>query len=146
MLGEMIGECTGKVAGIRVISTEGQETKLEVSLQGQGTLLGQAIADFGTLVQSVRSGAVLSGDAHHVMMTANGEAADWSGGGVGQRTGTGFKSTWGGYGRFDSPHGALEPLEAVVTVIEFDVEEDGSYRWRMWTWTGAGVLDAAGAR
>ena len=25
MLGEMIGECTGKIAGIRVISTEGSE-------------------------------------------------------------------------------------------------------------------------
>ena len=95
MLGEMIGECMGKVAGVRVISTEGQETRLEVSLQGQGTLLGQAIADFGTLVQPLRSDDLLSGDAHHVMMTANGEAGDWSGSGVGQRTGAGFKSTWG---------------------------------------------------
>src|SRR5438309_2001396 len=114
MLGEMIGECTGKVSGIRVISTEGEETKLEVSLQGQGTLVGQPIADFGTLVQSIRPGEMLRGDAHHLMMTANGDAGDWSGGGVGQRTGAGFKSTWGGYGRFDSPHGALEPLEAFV--------------------------------
>jgi hypothetical protein len=146
MLGEMIGECTGQVSGIRVISTEGQETKLEVSLRGQGTLLGQPIADFGTLVQSVRPGAVLSGDAHHVMMTTNGEVADWSGGGVGQATGAGFKSTWGGYGRFSSPHGAFEPLEAFVTAIEFDVEENGSYRWRMWAWTGASVPQAVGAR
>jgi hypothetical protein len=146
MLGEMIGECTGKVGGVRVISTEGQETKLEVSLQGQGTLLGQAMAEFGTLVQAVRSGAVLTGDAHHVMMTADGEAANCSGGGVGQRIGAGFRSSWGGYGRFDSPRGALEPLGAVVTAIEFDVEEDGSYHWQMWAWTGAGVFAAAGAR
>jgi len=146
MLGKLIGGCTGKVAGIRVVSAEGQETKLEVSLRGEGTLLGQPITDFGTLLQSVRPGSVLRGDAHHVMITANGDVADWVGGGVGQRTGAGFKSTWGGYGRFESLSGALIPLEAVVTAIEFDVEEDGSYRWQMWEWTGAGVLDAAGAR
>jgi hypothetical protein len=146
MLGEMIGECTGKVAGVRVISTGEQETKLEVSLTGQGSLLGQAITDFGTLVQAVRPGGLLIGDAHHVMMTASGEVGDWSGGGVGQPTGAGFKSSWGGYGRFNSPQGAIKPLEAFVTAIEFDVEEDGSYRWRMWAWTGAGVLQAVGAR
>lgn len=146
MLGELIGECTGKVAGIRVVSAEGQETKLEVSLRGEGTLSGQPIADFGTLLQSVRPGAVLRGDAHHVMITTHGDVADWVGGGVGRPTGAGFKSSWGAYGRFESLHGALTPLEAVVTAIEFDVEEDGSYRWQMWAWTGAGALATVGSR
>lgn len=143
MLGKLIGECTGEVAGIRVIS-EGQETKLEVSLRGQGTLLGQPISEFGTLLQSVRPGGVLRGDAHHVMFTANGDIADWAGGGVGQATGAGFKSTWGAYGRFNSPQGALLPLEPVATALEFDVQEDGSYQWRMWEWTGASVPQAVG--
>ena len=107
-------------------------------------MLGHEIADFGTLVQSV-PGAILSGDSHHLMMSASGEVGDWSGG-VGKPTGPGFKSTWGGYGRFNSPKGGLQPLEAFVTAIEFEVEEDGSYRWRMWAWTGAGVLELAGAR
>ena len=144
MLGELMGECTGKVAGIRVVSVEGQETKLEVSLRGEGTLLGQPIADFGTLLQSVRPGAFLRGDAHHVMITASGDIGDWFGGGVGRPTGPGFKSSWGGYGRFESSPGALTPLESAVTAIEFEVEEDGSYRWQMWAWTGAGVLNPAG--
>lgn len=142
MLGELIGECAGKAEVVRVVSTDGQETKLEVSLRGQGHLLGQPIADFGTLLQEVRSDGILRGQAHHVMMTANGEAGDWTGAGVGRPTGAGFKSSWGACGLFDSPKGALEPLEAIITAIEFDVEEDGSYRWRMWEWTGASVPQA----
>jgi len=39
MLGEMIGECTGKVAGIRVISTEGQETARSLAA-GPGHFVG----------------------------------------------------------------------------------------------------------
>jgi hypothetical protein len=146
MLGELIGTCTGKVTGVRVLPTEGQYARLEVSLQGQGTLLGQPITDFGTYVQTVRPGGVLHGEAHNVMMTAAGEIADWCGGGVGRPTGPGFKSTYGAYGRFDSANGALAQLETVATAIEYEVEEDGSYRWQMWEWTGASVPEAGGTR
>jgi hypothetical protein len=109
-------------------------------------LVGQPITDFGTYVQTVRPGGVLHGEAHNVMITANGEVADWLGGGVGRPTGPGFKSTYGAYGRFDSAHGALARLEAVATAIEYAVEEDGSYRWQMWEWTGASVPEAGGTR
>ena len=146
MLGELLGTCTGKVTGIRVLPTEGQHARLEVALQGQGTVLGQPITDFGTYVQTVRPGGVLHGEAHNVMITATGEVADWLGGGVGRPTGPGFKSTYGAYGRFDSAHGALARLETVATAIEYEVEEDGSYRWQMWEWTGASIPEAAGTR
>ena len=101
MLGESIGQCTGRVTGVRVLSTDGPHVRLEMSLQGQGALLGQPITDFGTYVQTVRPGGVLQGEAHNVMLTASGEAADWLGGGVGRPTGPGFKSTYGAYGRFE---------------------------------------------
>ena len=146
MLGELIGECRGKVTGIRVLPTEGRYARLEVSLQGQGTLLGQRITDFGTYVQTVRPGGVLQGEAHNVMISRDGEVADWFGGGVGRPTGPGFKSAYGAYGRFDSAHGGLARLETVATAIEYEVEEDGSYRWQMWEWTGAGVHETVGAR
>ncbi len=146
MLGELIGQCAGKVTGIRVLPTQGQYARLEVSLQGQGNLLGQPITEFGTYVQTVRSGGVLQGEAHNVMITSNGEVADWFGGGVGRQTGPGFKSTYGAYGRFDSAQAALAQLEMVATAIEYDVEEDGSYRWQMWEWTGASGPEVVGAR
>ena len=146
MLGDVIGQCTGRVTGIRVLPTEGQYARLEVSLQGEGSLLDQPFTDFGAYVQTVRPGGVLQGEAHNVMITANGEVADWFGGGVGRKTGPGFQSTYGAYGRFESAQGALARLETVATAIEYDVEEDGSYRWQMWEWTGASGPEAVEPR
>jgi hypothetical protein len=136
MLGELIGECKGKVVGVRVLPTDGPHAKVEVSLQGQGTLLGQPIADFGTYVQSVRASGALQGDAHNIMISPNGDVADWIGGGVGRPTGPGFKASYGAYGRFDASRGALARLETIATTVEYEVAEDGSYHWRMWEWTG----------
>ena len=43
------------------------------------------------------------------------------------------------WGSFQSAQGKLERLGTVANVSEYEVEEDGSYRWQMWAWTGAGV-------
>lgn len=144
MLGEKLGESAGKLTGIRVLPTEGQQVNLEASFQGQGTLLGQPITDFGTYTQTVKPGGVLHGDGHVVMMTPNGEIADWLGGGIGRPIGAGFKATYGVYGHFDSAQGALARLGTVATAIEYEVEEDGSYHWQMWEWTGGRLGEAAG--
>ena len=97
MLGEHVGESTGRITGMRVLPTEGQQVWLEVSVQGQGTLLGQPITDIGT---------------------------------------------------YQGATGALARLLTVATAIEYEIAEDGAYRWTMWEWTGAGVAQpaAAGAR
>ena len=149
MLGERLGESAGKITNVRVLPTEAQQIKLEASFQGQGTLLGQPITDFGTYWQTMRPGGVLYGEGHVVMLTPNGETADWVGGGVGRVIGAGFKASYGVYGAFHSAQGALARLATVATAIEYEVEEDGSYRWQMWEWTGARVgapVGAAGSR
>ena len=146
MLRERLGESAAKITGIRVLPTEGQQVKLEASFQGQGTVLGQPITDFGTYWQTVRPGGVLHGEGHVVLLTPGGEVADWLGGGVGRAIGAGFKATYGVYGHFDSAQGALARLATVATAIEYEVEEDGSYRWQMWEWTGARLGAAPGPR
>lgn len=30
-------------------------------------------------------------------------------------------------------------------MIEYEVEEDGSYRWTMWEWTGGGLTESQAA-
>jgi hypothetical protein len=146
MLGERLGESAGKFTSTRVLPTEGQQIKLEISFQGQGTLLGQPITDFGTYVQTVRAAGVFHGEGHVLMMTPGGEIADWVGGGVGRPIGAGFKATFGVYGAFHSAQGALARLVAAATAIEYEVEEDGSYRWQLWEWTGARIGEATGSR
>ena len=139
MLGEKLGESAGKITGVRVLPTEAGQVKLEVSFQGQGTLLGQPITDIGTYWQTVRPGGVLYGEGHLLMMTPEGEIADWVGGGVDRPTGPGYKASYGVWGSFQSAQGKLEHLGTVANVSEYEVEEDGSYRWQMSAWTGAGV-------
>jgi hypothetical protein len=136
MLGEKLGESSGKLTGTRVLAA-GPEPKLEVSFQGRGTLLGVGITDLGTYWQVVRPGGVLHGEGQVVVMADDGELAPWVGGGVGRPTGPGYAASYGVYGAFRGASGKLARLDGVATVFEYEVTEDGSYRWTAWEWTGA---------
>ena len=142
MLGDKLGEASGKFAGIRVLPTEGQQVWLEVSFQGQGTLLGQQITDTGTYRQTIRPGGVLYGEGHVLMMSPTGDVADWVGGGIGRPTGPGYQASFGVSGSFHSATGALAAATEVTDVIEYEVDEGGNYHWTMWAWTGTGVSAA----
>ncbi|MGY1643810.1 hypothetical protein ACI782_22105 [Geodermatophilus sp. SYSU D00703] len=139
MLGDRLGESSGKFTTVRVLPSEGQQVWLEAPFQGRGTLLGQEITDTGTYRQTFRPGRVLSGEGHVLMMAANGDVADWVGGGVGRQTGPGYQASFGVWGSCPSATGLLGRLAEVAHVLEYEVTEDGSYHWTMWAWTGAGV-------
>ncbi len=134
MLGKLLGEASGKTTGVRVLPTEGQQVKVEVSFQGSGKLLEAEITDIGTYWQTVRPGGVLYGEGHLLMMTKDGEIADWTGFGVGRPTGPSPAAHYGVCGSFQTGSRKLAHLNSVATVIEYDVAEDGSYRWKMWEW------------
>jgi hypothetical protein len=138
MLGDRLGESAGMITNARVLPTEGQQIWLEVSFQGSGTLLGQPITDIGTYRQTFRPGGVLYGEGHVLMMAADGGVVDWIGGGVGRPTGPGYKASYGVWGSAQTVSEALVRLAQVADVIEYEIEEDGAYRWTMWEWTGAG--------
>lgn len=142
MLGDKLGEASGKFTSIRVLPTEGQQIWLEVSFQGRGTLLGQEISDTGTYRQTIRPEGVLYGEGHVLMMSPTGDFADWVGGGVGRPTGPGYQASFGVTGSFHSATGVLAAVTEVADVIEYEVEEDGRYHWTMWAWTGTGVPTA----
>lgn len=139
MLGDRLGESSGKITSTRVLPSEGQQVWIEVSFQGHGTLLGQAISDTGTYRQTVRPGGVLYGEGHVLMIGTNGDIVDWTGGGVGRPTGPGYKASYGVWGSAQTSSEKLARLGQVADVIEYEVEEDGSYRWTMWEWTGGGL-------
>jgi hypothetical protein len=73
------------------------------------------------------------------MLSKDGDVADWVGGGVGRQTGAGYQASFGVWGSHRMATGRLSPLAEVADVIEYEVEEDGSYHWTMWAWTGAGL-------
>ncbi len=134
MLGELLGESSGKTTGIRVLSTKGQEAKTEVSLQGSGKLLGVEITETATYWQTVRPGGVLYGEGRALMMTKDNEVADFTGFGVGKPTGPSPAAHYGVCGSFQTASKKLSLLNRVAIVMEFDVAEDGSYHWKLWEW------------
>jgi hypothetical protein len=74
MLGQLIGEASGKVTGFRVVPTEGKPMEIEVSFQGSGKLLGIEITDVGRY-----RGTPLYGEGQALIMTRDGETAEWTG-------------------------------------------------------------------
>ena len=79
-LGEQLGEMSGKVTGTRVLSPEGGEpVHIEVSFQGNGTMLGAEVSEVCTYWQSARAGGVLYGEGDILWITNEGEIAYWRG-------------------------------------------------------------------
>jgi hypothetical protein len=137
MLGEQLGTSSGKITGTRILSTDGPNTRVEVSFQGSGTLLGASITDMGTYEQIVRPDGVLYGEGKVIMLTASGDMLPWSGFGVGLPTGPAPAASFGVCGAFNATTERFPQLTRVTTAIEYEVTADGSYEWTAWEWTGS---------
>ena len=134
-VGDKIGEASGRVTGTRVITPSGtQQVRLEVSFQGSGTLLGQDITDIGTYWQTLKPGGVLYGEGDVLYLTADGQSAHWKGFGVGRPTGAFPAGHFAVCGSFETDSQAFGRLNEVATVTEYDVDQEGDYRYTFWEW------------
>ncbi len=134
MLDKLLGEFSGKATFGRVLPTDEQQVKIEVSIQGSGELLGEKVTVFGTYWQTVRPGGVLYGEGHAVMMTADGDTADWNGFGVGSSTGPVPASHYAVCGSFQTTSEKLAHINSVATACEYDTDEDWNFNWKLWEW------------
>jgi hypothetical protein len=135
MLGELIGEETGQITGMRVLPDEGEGTKVEVSFQSNGVLLGAHVTTLGTYSSVTRPDGTLFGDGQGVTMTEDGEAASWSGHGVGRFTGHGMATAFRGAIYFQTASKRLARLNGTAVVFEHESDESGktedkSYEWK----------------
>jgi hypothetical protein len=133
-LGNQIGEMSGKITGTRVVTPLDSQTQIEVSFQGSGRLLGQDITDIGTYVQGVRSGGVLYGEGDVLYITGDGQSAHWRGFGVGRPSGPFPAAHFAVCGSTETESQALSRLNEIATVIEYDVDGEGNYRYTVWEW------------
>jgi len=134
MLGELLGESSGKLLATRVLPTEGQLIKVEVSFQGSGKFLGEDITDIGTYWQCVKPGGSLYGEGHVLIMTKDGGISDWIGFGVGAPAGPSPAAHYAVCGRFQGAPEKWARITKVAIVTEYDVDSSGGYRWKMWDW------------
>jgi hypothetical protein len=130
MIGEILGNSSGRMTGIRVLA----HNKLEVSFQGGGKLLGVEMTDIGTYTQTVKAGGVLHGEGQVIMITKDGDMATWTGFGIGKPTGDGFKASYAVAGSIQTESPNLASLNSMTVVTEYDVEENGDFAWTLWQW------------
>ena len=89
MLGEKIGEISGKVTMQRVLPNLGGDPKMETSFQATGSVLGTNIKDTGTYSTIFRPDGTQYGEGQGIMITKDGKTATWTGHGVGTMKKTG---------------------------------------------------------
>ena len=83
MLGERIGEESGKVTSQRVLPTANGAPRMETSFQAAGSVYGVGATDTVTYVATMRPDGMLYGEGQGVLMGKGGEAATWIGQGIG---------------------------------------------------------------
>ena len=132
MLGEQIGEETGKVQVRRVISVDGG-TKVEVTVQSTGKLLGIETRGNVTYIAGVRPDGSLYGEAQGLITGKGGEQATFKGAGAGKLLEGGAVSYRGAlYYHSDSPN--FRRLNAVAVVFEYSGDADGNTKTKSWEW------------
>ncbi len=133
MLGDKLGDLTGKVTVRRVLPSRGGGPILEISLEQTGALLGVQTGGYATYEAEIRPDGKVAGAGRGLLMGAGGEMATWTATGLGV-----FKE--GGDIRFtgsinyltDSP--TWSQLNNSAGVFEWEEKADGSSQATFWEW------------
>lgn len=133
MLGEMIGEQSGKITGTRVLPSESGAPKVESSFQATGRVFGVETTEMGTYWAQMRPDGTLYGEGQGLTMAQDGGTAAWSGQGIGRFTASGGVSYRGAI-YYQSASGSLARLNSTVGVYEFETEANQTERARVWEW------------
>ena len=133
MLGEKIGEISGKVTMQRVLANLGGYPKMETSFQASGSVLGTTVKDTGTYSTVFRADGTQYGEGQGVMITKDGKTATWTGHGVGamKKDGT---ATYRGAIYFQTMPAKLSRLNKVAVLFEYEVDAEGNTHSEYWEW------------
>lgn len=131
MLGELIGETTGKRIVRRVLSSD--PPKVEVSFEESGKILGKKTTGFGTYASVVRPDRSLFGEGEGMLITQDGEMVSWKGSGLGKLKEDGSVS-YRGILYFRTAAEKMARLNAAPGVFEYEVDPEGRTRTKIWEW------------
>ncbi len=134
MLGEQIGEERGKITARRVLPSGGQGPKVEVTFQASGTIFGIEASDLGTYWSVVQPNGALYGEGQGLIMTPDGEVAQWTGAGRGHFTEQGGVSFRGAV-YYETTSAKLARLNGVAVVYEHETGRDDSVMTKYWEWS-----------
>ncbi len=132
MLGEQIGDETGKVMARRVLTVDGG-AKVEVTLQSTGKLLGIETRSTITYWAQVRPDGSLYGEAQGLVIGKGGEQATFKAQGAGKLLEGGAVS-YRGAQYFFSTSPKLSRLNTIAGVFEYEADADGNTKSKIWEW------------
>lgn len=135
MLGDPIGYAQGSVVSSRVLEPIENEVNLEISFQGRGEILGFPFADMGTCRLVFRSdGMIHAKDGNIVMFGLQGETARVQSSGLGRLCGPVPQGRYTSTGTFETSANCWKPLNELIGIFEFIVNEQGEYKVTIWAW------------
>jgi hypothetical protein len=134
MLGYKIDELTAKVTGTRVIPIEGGAVKVELSITGQGKVLGADVMELATYHSVMTPAGVMNGEGQGLIMSKDGDSLTWTGHGVGKPTGTGLASSWRYSIVMRTTSSKWARLNGVLGIGEWDLDDAGNGRAQIWEW------------
>jgi hypothetical protein len=133
MLGDKLGNATGKVVLRRVLASASGAVRTESTQRGTGTLLGVAYQEMTTYESELRPDGTLFGTGQGIYMGADGEMATWKGEGAGTLTKDGGASFRGAlYLYSTSPK--WQRLNRVATLFEYEVDAADNYKATLTEW------------
>ena len=133
MLGEKLGDEQGRITLRRVLPSGGGGPRVEVCFEGSGKLFGLDITDIGTYWSVVQPNGLLYGEGQGVIMSTQGDIAQWTGAGRGHFTAQGGVSFRGAV-YYQTSSEKLARLNSVAIVFEHEAGADGSVRTQYWEW------------
>jgi len=131
MLGELIGETTGRRLVRRALSVD--PPTVEVSFEDSGKMLGVNVNGFGTYSSVVRNDGSIYGEGQGVMITQDGEMISWKGSGVGKFKEKGAVS-YRGILYYQTASQKLARLNSAPGVFEYEVDPEGKTQTKVWEW------------
>jgi hypothetical protein len=133
MIGEVIGELTGKIAGQRVTRSHHGELKIERSMESKGKILGKDVTFIATVRLRERPQGGMYVEGNGIMTTMNGEKVILHGSGITiPGKGPGMNTRGIRYAQTTSP--SFSRLNNVALVFELETMTDGTTHDRMWEW------------
>jgi hypothetical protein len=131
MLGDKIGEVTGKRLVRRVLSVE--PPTAEVSFEDRGSMFGVPVTGMGSYTSTVREDGSIHGTGQGMSMTDDGEAVTWTGAGLGH-FGPGGSVSYRGMLFFRTTSKKLARLNNACGAFEYEVAGDGTTVSKVWEW------------
>ena len=134
MLGDKIDELAAKVTGSRVVPIEGGDVRVELSIAGQGKVLGIDATELATYHAVVTPAGVMNGEGQGLIMSKDGDSLTWRGHGVGKPTGAGLASSWRYSIVMRTTSSKWARLNGVLGVGEWELDDAGNGRAQIWEW------------